>query len=238
MSIALTSSANEPDTISVSGLRNRTYRARTVASPRLLAWANPRFSTHSTRACGKSRPTRAAEPSVDPLSTTTTSRVAPPAWLYTECRQGPSQRAELCDTMTTASSATLRCLPAHRLPGYWPDGQSGRGKPPGRASPRRAPAPKVGADAPDVRLHRRSLRRPHRPRPGAAAAARRGREPADDVGRAPRAVQLHQPRAGRPGGERLRPPDRGPLHDQHAARPGRGRAQRHARHLRRAGARA
>ena len=63
-----------PTRILVSGLRNRTHSASTISSPRLFAAANPRFSVASTRTSGNSRRTRSTVSSVEPLSTTTTSR--------------------------------------------------------------------------------------------------------------------------------------------------------------------
>ena len=72
-----TSAANVPSTISVSGLRKSTYRAL-VSSARGCWRARSRGSRESTtRAPGTASSTSSRVPSVDPLSTTTTSSLHP-----------------------------------------------------------------------------------------------------------------------------------------------------------------
>ena len=93
-SIAATSSSKVPSRISVSGLRNRTYRAAHVSSARLFACAKPRFAQVTRRASGNRSSTSSLVPSVDPLSATTTSRSAEPACPKTvvEARSQPTCR--------------------------------------------------------------------------------------------------------------------------------------------------
>ena len=124
------SSASEPSSTSVSGLRNSSQGASQVAAARLHAWAKPRFSLAIARACGKSRSTSSRAAPVAPLSTTTRSSDSPCACSSSVERQRGSQRSWSCETTITARSCTARTV------------ASGRGR--DSALPRRA---RGGADA-------------------------------------------------------------------------------------------
>src|ERR1700733_11857094 len=75
--------------------------------PRLLPCPKPLLGEATTRAAGKFDSTSSRVPSLDSLSTTTTSSAAPPAWAKIVERHGFSQRASLVDTTTIARSATI-----------------------------------------------------------------------------------------------------------------------------------
>src|SRR5207302_1344668 len=79
-----------------------------VISPRLLAWAKPRFSHVTTRNAGNSPSTSARVPSVDWLSATTTSSAISPACSMTLRKQGRSQCASFVETMMIARSSIRR----------------------------------------------------------------------------------------------------------------------------------
>jgi hypothetical protein len=63
------------------------------------------FSEATTRAAGNFDSTSSRVPSVDSLSTTTTSSLASPAWAKTVLSAGSSHFASLVETMMMATSA-------------------------------------------------------------------------------------------------------------------------------------
>src|SRR5581483_2777241 len=77
-SAAATSASSQPGCTTTSLFRNTTYGAPHAATARLYAAPNPTFrSSRTTRAPGATRSAAAAEPSVEPLSTTHSSAHPP-----------------------------------------------------------------------------------------------------------------------------------------------------------------